>query len=174
MLVIDEAYIDYLAPEHQPNTISMLSKYPNLILTRTFSKAYGLAGLRLGYAIAHPSISRILKKVIQPFTINMAALVAAEAALSDMPFLRETYKFNQQGREKVLAELTKLNLKTLPCFGNFVTVDMGKNSLPIYQKLLQQGIIVRPLHAYGLPNYLRITIGTPEQNALWVSKMTED
>jgi len=171
MVVIDEAYCDYLSQEDKPNTMQLLKDFPNLAVTRTFSKAYGLAGLRLGYAVSHPTIANILKKVMQPFTINASALAAAEAAFDSQDFIQETYHLNQLERNILLPKLKKLGLKILPCYGNFITLNLERDTLPIYQSLLQQGIIVRPLHAYQMPNHLRITIGTSEQNQLWLEAL---
>lgn len=171
LLVIDEAYIDYLSDAEKPDTLSLLTKHANLILTRTFSKAYGLAGLRIGYAISHPNIAAILKKVMQPFTINIAALLAAETAMNDTSFIEETYQLNQAGRHKIFSQFNHLGIDILPAYGNFVTIDLKQDSLPIYQQLLQKGIIVRPLHAYNMPNHIRVTIGTPEQNQIWLAEL---
>lgn len=163
LLALDEAYLEY-HPENE-NTIDWLASFPNLVLLRTFSKAYGLAGLRIGYAIAHADLIQILQRVQLPFTVNQAALDAALAALSDNAFLQQTVNMTRAGKTQLLAGFQNLSLTSLPSTGNFITVDCQRPALAIYQALLHHGIIVRPLAPYGLPEHLRITIGTEVQNA---------
>jgi histidinol-phosphate aminotransferase len=164
LLVLDEAYVEYHDNADSDESTALLDKFPNLILTRTFSKAYGLAGLRLGYAIASPEIIAILMRINPPFIVNQAALVAANAALDDKQFMQETLNLNKQGLEQLKSGLKKLNLSWLPTSGNFITIDFKKDAGPIYQNLLQYGIIVRPLHPYNMDNFLRVTVGTMPQN----------
>lgn len=161
LFVLDEAYIDYC--DEYENTVTWLSAYPNLILLRTFSKIYGLAGLRLGYAMGQADIISLLAKAQLPFTINQLALQAGSVALEDQAFIQKTLQVNKTGMEKMLVGLQALSLKPVISKGNFITVDCLQAAHWIYEALLQQGIIVRPLAAYGLPNHLRITIGTPTQ-----------
>ena len=173
ILVVDEAYYEFVNPADKLDTISLLTQYPNLVITRTFSKAYGLAGLRLGYAIASAHITALLQRVIPPFTVNQVALVAASAALEDDDFIQITVNNNAQGLKTMQQGLTQLNIDYLPTSGNFITFDCKTDTLPIYQKLQQHGIIVRPLHPYGLTDYLRVTIGTQQQNRRFLDQLKE-
>lgn len=163
LLVLDEAYIDYVDKPQRPNMIPLLEKYPNLVILRTFSKSYGLAGLRIGYAISNPAITALLEKMILPFTVNYCALIAAGAALEDTHFISDGYNENLLGRQQLVQGLQALGFDSIPSSGNFITFDCKKDALPIYQALEKYGIIVRPLHPYQLPNFLRVTIGRPEQ-----------
>jgi histidinol-phosphate aminotransferase len=171
ILVLDEAYYEYAYSPGDKTSIKLLAQYPNLVITRTFSKAYGLAGLRLGYAIASPEITELLQRVQLPFLVNQASLIAADAALKDNDFIAQTIEVTAKGMAQLHQGLNRLKIKYLPSFGNFVTIDCQRDSLPIYQGLLRQGIIVRPLHPYGLANYLRISIGTRDQNARFLDKL---
>ncbi|MCR9192535.1 MAG: histidinol-phosphate transaminase [Gammaproteobacteria bacterium] len=162
LLVLDEAYYEFLSP--LPDTISLLQRYRNLVITRTFSKAYGLAGLRLGYAIADPQIIATIQKIHLPFTANIAALTAARAALTDQSFIHDTIKKITTYRNAMSETLTQQAIHHLPSSANFLTIDCGCDALPIAQALESQGIIVRPLHPYGMSSYLRVTIGTEAQN----------
>ena len=173
LLVVDEAYYEYVSDGETLNTIALLASHPNLIITRTFSKAYGLAGLRLGYAIASPSITTLLHRVLPPFTVNEIALVAAHAALDDPDFITESVNNNVQGLKQLQLGLTQLNLSYLPTAGNFITFDLKTDALPIYLSLQQHGIIVRPLHPYGLNNHIRVTIGTQQQNSRFINTLKE-
>lgn len=164
LLVLDEAYYEYLNPCDQGGAIDLLHKHQNLIITRTFSKAYGLAGLRLGYAIANPQIIALLYRIQLPFVVNTAAHAAADAALSDTEFLEKSIQLNRQGLIQVHNGLMAIGIKPLSSVGNFIMFDCGKKAISIYQALLDYGIIVRPLNSYGLNNYLRVTIGTNQQN----------
>ncbi len=182
LFVLDEAYFEYtcrfgLSPtpsscwaKAQP-TIELLKKHPNLVITRTFSKAYGLAGLRLGYAIANPQITALLYRIQLPFVVNIAALTAGFAALDDEDFIQKTVQVNNQGLKHMQQGLHALGFTQLPSSANFITFDCNRDCLPIYQELQHHGIIVRPLHPYGLKNYLRVTIGTEEQNHFFLDKM---
>ncbi|GGI80334.1 histidinol-phosphate transaminase [Legionella impletisoli] len=172
-LVLDEAYVEYNSETPQNDSIELLQHYSNLIITRTFSKAYGLAGLRLGYAIARAEVTSLLKKISPPFFVNCAALVAANAALDDAQFIHETLTLNQQGLAQLKAGLKKLKLTCLPSSGNFITVDFKKDAGPLYQSLLRYGIIVRPLHPYRMDNFLRITVGTMQQNIRFLDALEE-
>lgn len=172
LLVLDEAYHEYAHPSGSKHSQRLQQQFPNLVLTRTFSKVYGLAALRLGYAIAHPTIIELLQRIQLPFTVNQAALVAAEAALQDEQFIQQTLHENAKGMQQMRTGLQAMQLRFLPSHANFVTFDCGKNSLPIYESLLEQGIIVRPLTPYGLPNLLRVSIGTAEQNDRFLATLS--
>jgi len=167
MVVLDEAYHEYLSKELQANTVSWLKKYPNLIITRTFSKIYGLAGLRIGYALAHPSAADIMNRVRQPFNVNSLALAAATAALDDNDYVEQSAALNRQGMSQLEEGLSKLSLDWIPSYGNFVTVRVP-NATRVYNALLTWGVIVRPLAAYQMPEYLRVTIGTEEENDIFL------
>lgn len=162
--VIDEAYGEYVEAPNYPNTIKLLSSYPNLIISRTFSKFYGLAGLRLGYIISHPKIAKHLSQLCLPFSVNSIALAAAQAALYDHTHIKLSHTTNQQGYKQLLNGLKTLPLTVIPSHCNFICVDLKKNSLATYKQLLSNGIHVRPLHDYGLPHHLRISIGLKNQN----------
>ena len=169
LLVLDEAYIEFL-PSHQ-ETLSLLKHYPNLVITRTFSKAYGLAGLRLGYAIAHPQITALMKKIHLPFAVNIAALTAGSAALKDQTFVDRTRQTILQNRNGLAQQLQKHGVAYLATYANFITLNCEQDCLGIVLNLEKMGIIVRPLHPYGMKNYMRVTIGTQEQNQRFLNAL---
>lgn len=171
-VVLDEAYYEYLAPSDRANTTDWLAHYKNLIIVRTFSKIYGLAGLRIGYGLASPQIANLLNRVRQPFNANNLALCAATAALNDTVFVKKSYSLNLAERTKLTAGLHKLGLRTLPAFGNFVTARVA-NANHVNQQLLQRGIIVRPLAGYDMPDYLRITVGLATENAALLQALAD-
>lgn len=163
LVVVDEAYKEYITQADYPNTLQLLSRYPNLIITRTFSKIYGLAGLRLGYGVSSDHIADILNRARLPFNVNSIVSKAACAALDDHEHLRKTMALNNQGKMQMLEAFKSWNMESIPSITNFLTlkVDSAKH---VYRQLLQQGVIIRPLNAYDMPHYIRITIGTYEQN----------
>jgi len=171
--VLDEAYCEFVGDQSADNSIAWLEKYPNLLITRTFSKAYGLAGLRVGYGLSSPQLADILNRVRQPFNNNMLALAAAEAALTDAEHLQNTIAVNAQGMRFITEGFKKLGLEWIPSAGNFVLVDLKQPAMPIYEALLRKGVIVRPVGVYELPNHLRITIGTQTENQLFLQALTE-
>ena len=171
VVVLDEAYYEYMPDELKPDTDSWLKKYSNLIVTRTFSKIYGLAGLRIGYAISHPDIADLLNRVRQPFNVNMIAQHAALEALNDIEHINQSVSLNNAGLQQLISGLKLLELNCIPSIGNFLTVDMGREANTIYNKLLAEGIIVRPLSNYSLPDHLRITVGTEEQNKRFLNAL---
>jgi histidinol-phosphate aminotransferase len=168
LVVLDEAYNEYLPHEQKADSARWLKRHPNLVITRTFSKAYGLAGLRVGYALAHPSVADIMNRVRQPFNVNSIALTAAVAALDDMEFVARSYAENLQGMRQIEDGARALKLDFIPSFGNFITVRVaqgGKSAAEVYKRLLRRGVIVRPVGGgYGLPEHLRVTIGTQQEN----------
>ena len=171
LVVLDEAYNEYLAPELRADTPKLIKRHPNLVVTRTFSKAYGLAGLRVGYAIAHPSVADVMNRVRQPFNVNSLALAAAVAALDDMEFVARSYAENLQGMKRLEEGSRALGLGYIPSYGNFITIRVGK-AAEVYKKLLKRGVIVRPVGgAYGLPEHLRVTVGTGEENERFLSAL---
>ena len=172
LVVLDEAYNEYLPAELRGDSVKLLKRHPNLVITRTFSKAYGLAGLRVGYALAHPSVADVMNRVRQPFNVNSIALTAARAALDDMEFVARSYAENLQGLKHIEEGSRALGLDYIPSHGNFITVRVGK-APEIYKRLLRRGVIVRPVGGgYGLPEHLRVTIGTAEENERFLSALS--
>lgn len=164
VVVLDEAYREYMDPALRPDSRRLLERHRNLVVTRTFSKIYGLAGLRIGYALADPEITDLLNRVRQPFNANSLALVAAEAALEDEKHVARSVSVNRAGLERLGRGLAALALRTLPTQANFITVDLGRPAEPVFQGLLREGVIVRPLAGYGLADSLRVTVGTEAEN----------
>lgn len=171
--VLDEAYFEFIDSENALDSISWLEQYPNLIITRTFSKAYGLAGLRVGYSVSSAEMADLLNRVRQPFNNNMLSLAAAEAALADEEYLAKTIAVNNQGMQQLTSAFTKLGLNWIPSFGNFVAVDLKQPGIPIYEALLKKGVIVRPVANYEMPNYLRISIGTEQENQFFINALKD-
>ena len=164
LVVIDEAYNEYIKPDLRADTVKWLKRHPNLVVVRTFSKAYGLAGLRVGYGFAHPSLADVMNRVRQPFNVNSLALAAAAAALDDMEFVARSYALNLQGMAQLEEGARRLGLPFIPSYGNFITIQVGK-APEIYKRLLRRSVIVRPVGGgYGLPEHLRVTIGTQAEN----------
>jgi histidinol-phosphate aminotransferase len=169
IIVLDEAYNEYLAPDLRCPSVDWLARFPNLVVTRTFSKVYGLAGLRVGYAVCQPEIADLLNRVRQPFNVNNLAIAAAIAALADQDFVRESYELNFTGMAQLLDGCKRLRLAWIPSYGNFLTVEIPRaggqsQAGAVFQKLLRLGVIVRPLAGYGMPDHLRVTIGLPSEN----------
>jgi len=164
IVVLDEAYYEYMPNDLKPDSNVWLKKYPNLIITRTFSKIFGLAGLRIGYAVSHPDVADLLNRVRQPFNTNLPAQAAALAALHDKQHLSNSIACNQVGLKKLTEGVAAQGLKAIPSIGNFISVDIGRDAAAIYEALLREGVIVRPLANYNLSQHLRFSIGTAEQN----------
>jgi histidinol-phosphate aminotransferase len=169
--VLDEAYFEYVSPDERSDSIAWLTLFPNLIITRTFSKAYGLAGMRIGYSVSSAEIADLLNRVRQPFNTNLMALSAAEVSLADSEYLNETIALNQQGMVQLTNAFTALGLSWIPSKGNFITVNLGRSAMTIYEDLLKAGVIVRPIANYGLPNFLRISIGTESENTFFIDAL---
>jgi len=165
LVIMDEAYAEFADDPAFPQAIPYLARYPNLVIMRTFSKLMGLAGLRIGYAIAHPEVIELLLRAHEPFPVNRAAQAGALAALDDPDFVRRTLDTNRQGREQLYAGFAALGLRYYRSQANFVFLDMGRPVEPVYAAMLQQGVIVRPLASFGLGHGLRISVGTAEENA---------
>ncbi len=163
LVVLDEAYYEYLEPQQQSSSMEWVARYPNLLVTRTFSKAYGLAGLRVGYGVAHPQVADLMNRVRQPFNVNSAAQAAAVAALDDERFVRDSVQLNRAGMQQLTAGLSSLGLDWIESYGNFVTVRVGEADR-VFRQLLQRGVIVRPIAGYGLPQHLRISVGLESEN----------
>ena len=171
IVVLDEAYFEYVRDDEYPGGVSLLSSYPNLVVTRTFSKAYGLAGSRVGYSVSSPDIASVLNKLRQPFNVNLLAESAAVAVLGDGTYLERSLDTNTQGLKQVTAGLQELSLDFIPSKGNFITFDTGGDAMPVYQALLREGVIVRPVANYGMPRHLRVSIGLPEENERFLSSL---
>lgn len=171
IVVLDEAYTEYVDQAGFPDGLTLLSRYPNLVVTRTFSKAYGLAALRVGFAAANPQITDLLNRVRQPFNVNTAALAAAAAALNDEAYLTRSVELNRDGMAQLEQGFRELGLEWIPSAGNFIAVDMKADAMAIYQALLHEGVIVRPVVNYGMPQHLRISIGLPHENARCLSAL---
>ena len=176
VVVLDEAYNEYLAPEQRYDAIAWVKRFPNMILSRSFSKAYGLAGLRIGYGVAQPALTDLLNRIRQPFNVNSLAQAAAIAAFQDSAFLQQGYEVNRAGYLQLTQAFTEMGLTYLPSAGNFVLVKVGEDDeagVRVNLALLKRGIIVRPVGNYGLPKWLRISIGLPEENAAFINAFRE-
>lgn len=169
-VVLDEAYTEYLDPGQRYDAMSWVRKYPNLIVSRTFSKAYGLAGLRVGFMVAQPPLTDLMNRVRQPFNVNTLAQAAAVAALDDSEFLERSYRLNREGLEQLERGFEALRLEFVPSSGNFVLVRVGRADL-VNEALLRAGIIVRPVGNYDLPEWLRVTVGLREENDAFLAAL---
>ena len=163
VVVLDEAYNEYIPAAEHVDTTPWVNEFPNLVLTRTFSKIYGLAGLRVGYALASAEVADLMNRIRQPFNCNNLALAAATAALGDHEFLTRSHDSNRVGMAQIVDGVKRLGLDHIPSLGNFVCIKPG-DAAAVNQKLLKQGVIVRPIAGYGLPDWLRVTIGTEAEN----------
>ena len=176
VVVLDEAYNEFLAQEHQFESADWVKKYPNLLVSRTFSKAYGLAGLRVGFAVAQPALTDLMNRIRQPFNVNSLAQAAAIAALNDKEFLAKSATNNAAGYRQFIEAFEQLGLEYVPSYGNFVLVKVGSDDgagARVNLSLLKQGVIVRPVGNYGLPEWLRISIGLPQENAVLIAALTK-
>lgn len=171
LVVLDEAYCEYVTASDYPDGRRLLTRYPNLIVVRTFSKVHGLAGLRLGYALSSAPIAQLMNRLRQPFNVNAIAQAAAVAALGDDAYVEQVVADNASERELLRSALTGLGLSVLPSVGNFLCVEVGEAGA-WYQALLQKGVIVRPLLPYGMPRHLRVTVGRPQENARFVREIS--
>lgn len=170
LVVVDEAYSEYIHQADYPIVQSFLDRYPNLIITRTFSKVYGLAGLRLGYAISSPAVADILNRARLPFNVNSIAAKVACAALKDQAHVDKSIELNNKGMKQVTKALEQRGISYIPSIANFVTIEVS-DAVSTYQKLLLEGVIVRPLQAYGMPRHIRVTIGTHQQNERFIAAL---
>lgn len=176
VVVIDEAYNEYLNPALQYESTDWVRRYPNLLVSRTFSKAYGLAGLRVGFGLAQPGVTDLLNRIRQPFNVNSLAQAAAIAALNDADFLQQSAKLNAAGYKQLTEAFDQMGLEYVQSSGNFVLVKVGDDDgagARVNLALLKKGIIVRPVAGYGLPQWLRVTIGLPEENAAFIKALKE-
>lgn len=172
LVVLDEAYTEYLLPAQRYDSLSWLERFPNLLVSRTFSKAYGMAGLRVGYGIGSPDVIDLLNRVRQPFNVSSVALAAAAAALEDEDFLTRSAELNRRGMEQLTAAFRALSLEWIESAGNFVTFKVG-DAASVNMALLRQGVIVRPIGGYGMPEWLRVSIGLPEENERFIAALSD-
>ncbi len=173
IVVLDEAYTEYVEDSDMPNGLDYLSGRANLLVSRTFSKAYGLAALRVGYAISNPVIADAMNRVRQPFNVNSLALAAAVAALGDVNYLAESRATNRQGMLQLEEGFRRMGLNWIASRGNFIAVDLGREAAPVFQALLREGVIVRPVANYAMPNHLRVTIGLKRENQRFLETLTK-
>ncbi|MGB3339928.1 MAG: histidinol-phosphate transaminase [bacterium] len=164
LLVLDEAYREYIEDDNYPDSLQYINKHNNIIILHTFSKIYGLAGLRVGYGFSNPEIIGALMKVRLPFNVNLIAQIAATAALDDTEYVKKSLQNNEAGKKYLYQELNRLKLRYTPTYGNFILVHFACDVEQLFEKAQQKGLILRTVREYGLPNSLRITIGTPAQN----------
>jgi histidinol-phosphate aminotransferase len=172
IIVLDEAYQEYLPESVKVDSVALLRKHPNLIITRTFSKVYGLAGLRVGYALAQPEMIALMNRVRQPFNVNSLAQVAAIAALGDKEFIKRSYELNQTGMQQLTKGFKNLDIEFIESYGNFISFKVPQ-AMQVFQALLRKGVIVRPLASYQMPDYLRVTIGTESENKRFLESLEQ-
>ncbi len=169
LVVLDEAYFDYVTAKDYPNSIKLLSKYKNILILRTFSKIYGMAGLRIGFGIGHKNIIRNLEKVKMPFGVNVIAQETAIAVLDDDAFVKRSIKTNEEGKKYLYNEFDKLGLKYYSTQSNFIFIDVGRNCKDVFTELMNLGVTIRPLTSFGYKNAIRVTVGTQKQNKKFIS-----
>lgn len=173
LVVLDEAYTEYVDEAEFPNGIDLLGDYENLIVTRTFSKAYGLASLRVGYGLSNPQVADLLNRVRQPFNVNSFALAAAAAVLNDSDYLARSVEANRRGMAQLEQGFKDLGLAHIPSVGNFISLDLARPAGPVYQALLERGVIVRPVANYEMPNHLRVSIGLESENQVLLEALEQ-
>lgn len=173
LVVLDEAYCEFLEDGSEDDSLGWLPHYPNLIITRTFSKAWGLAALRVGYSISSPDIADVLNRVRQPFNVDSIALAAATAVLDDQAYLERSRQVNSEGLRQLEEGFRGLGLSYIPSAGNFIAVEVGADAAGIYQSLLRQGVIVRPVAGYGMPEHLRVSVGLAHENDRLLAALAE-
>ncbi|MBI1923546.1 histidinol-phosphate transaminase, partial [Candidatus Poribacteria bacterium] len=173
LVVFDEAYYEYVERPDYPQTLPYIHERRNVIITRTFSKIYGLAGLRIGYGVAKPEIIEMMNRVRQPFNCNSVAQAAARAALKDGEHVRRSRHVNAAGKVYLYNALDRMGLEYIESEGNFILVHLAQSGQEIANALMRKGVIVRPVAGYGFPNSIRVTIGTPEENERFVRSLRE-
>jgi histidinol-phosphate aminotransferase len=171
LVVLDEAYFEYLVDPDYPDGVELARRYPNVVVTRTFSKIHGLAALRVGYAVSSAAIAEMLNRVRQPFNVSTIGLECAEAALADRAFVELSRRLNDEGKEQLMRGLEQLGIPYIPSGGNFLAIDVSRPARPVYEALLRHGVIVRPIAGYGMPNHLRVTVGLGEENARFLDAL---
>ncbi len=174
IIVLDLAYMEYMDAALQPDIAAWLKRFPNLVITRTFSKVYALAGLRIGYSITHPDIADILNRVRQPFNTNSLAQTAALASLDDEDHLQKSVAMNTAGKAMLESAFDSMQLSCLPTMGNFISVNVKQNGVDLYERMLKRGVILRPLASYQMPEFLRITVGTQAQNQRLLKALSQE
>lgn len=175
-VVLDEAYVEYIEPALRYDSMAWVREFPNLIVSRTFSKAYGLAGLRMGYGVSQPALTDVLNRVRSAFNTSTLGQAAALAALDDLAFIDQAYAVNRAGQTQLAAALDALGLRYIPSQGNFILVKVGddaKAGARVNLALLQRGVIARPVDNYGLPQWLRISVGTEAENATCIAALRD-
>jgi len=173
VVVIDEAYFEYVDKPGYASAVGWINDFPNLLVTRTFSKIYGLAGFRIGYSVSQPEMAELLNRVRQPFNTNMPAQVAALAALKDMQHMQLSRELNMSGMQQLENAFTDMGLSYIPSAGNFICVNFERDAMPINDALLQQGVIVRPIANYDMPAWLRVTVGSELENQRFIDALGE-
>ncbi len=173
LIVIDEAYAEYVTQPDYPEAAAWLGRFPNLMVTRTFSKAFGLAGLRVGYALSSAAVAELMNRVRQPFNVNAPAQSGALAALEDEVHLERSVAMNRDGLMQLQAGCDRLQLPWMPSAANFLCIEVGDAAADVYGKLLRRGVIVRRIDNYGLPRHLRVTVGRPEHNRRFLEALAE-
>lgn len=174
VVVLDEAYTEYLQPAQRYDALAWVRQYPNLIVSRTFSKAYGLAGLRVGFGIAQPALTDLLNRIRQPFNVNSLAQAAAVAVLNDDEYLHKSAQVNTDGYQQITHAFAQMGIEFVPSYGNFVLFRAGNDDgagARVNLALLKKGIIVRPVGNYSLPQWLRVSIGLPQENAAFIDAL---
>ena len=172
IVLLDQAYFDYSSYSNEDINFDLIKKHPNLIISRSFSKAYGLAGFRIGYSVSSPEVADFLNRVRQPFNANSLALVAAEAALLDESHLKKSLEINLDQKNFLMKSLKDLGYECIPSEGNFISFNTNGDGQELFEALLNEGVIVRTLGVYKMPNYLRMTIGLPEENLIFLDKLS--
>jgi len=173
LVVVDEAYHEYVNREDYESALNWMDQFPNLIICRTFSKSYGLAGLRVGYCVSHPEITNILNRVRQPFNVNNLALIAAQAALSDQSFIHDSVALNQVGKQKLYNAFDEMGLDYIISEGNFVALDVKQDVETVNLALLKKGVIIRPIAAYEMPTFIRVSVGNEAEINRFISALSE-
>ncbi len=173
LVVLDEAYDEYVDVPDKPDLRALVLEGRNVVILHTFSKAYGLAGLRVGYGIMRPEIAALLNRVRSPFNVNLPAQAAAAAALEDTDHVARTVALNAEGRDYFYREFERMGLDYVPSEGNFVLVDVGRDARSVFEALQHKGVIVRSAHGMGLPRHIRVTTGTMPQNRRFIAALTE-
>jgi len=171
LVLVDEAYFEYVSVAGYESFISRIERHPNLIVTRTFSKAYGLAGLRVGYAVSNPAIADVLNRVRQPFNVHAMGLAAAEAALGDAEHLKHSVEVNRSGMKQLSTAFDALSIEHIPSVGNFIAARMPRPGSEIFEALLRESVIVRPVAEYGMPEFIRVTVGLEEENQCFIEAL---
>ncbi|MEM8594734.1 MAG: histidinol-phosphate transaminase, partial [Pseudomonadota bacterium] len=171
IVVLDEAYYEYCHNlADYPDGLTLQKTHPNLVVSRTFSKAYGLAGLRVGYMVSHPDVADLLNRVRAPFNVNSMALVGAQAALSDKMFLKDSQEVNRLGLAQLTSAFDSMSVPFIPSVGNFMCIEVGDGAV-VYQALLEKGVIVRPLNVYSMPRHVRVSVGLKDENAFFLTQL---